>query len=128
MLTASRPIVSELIALGQLTRIQDHGQLQSKLGKAIDGRSIHRVCKFIGTIGETVKYVPETHAHLAKAAEKCRITLSAILEMLFSEYLKTVYRLEGHHGFAAVLVSPAEIMACINDPPPEASNEIRFRM
>lgn len=40
MLSASRPLVAELISLGQLTRIQDHCHLQSKLGKAIDGRSV----------------------------------------------------------------------------------------
>ncbi|MCK0138113.1 TniQ family protein [Aliiroseovarius sp. F47248L] len=128
MLTTSRPVVAELIALGQLTRIQDHGQLQSKLGKAIDGRSIQRTRKFIEGVGEVVDAPPETHVHLAKAAEKCRVTLRAILEMLFNRYLQTVYRLAGADGFSALLISPADVMACIEDPPPNASDEIRFWM
>lgn len=126
ILTTSRPVVAELIALGQLTRIQDHGHLQSKLGKAIDGRSIHRTRKFIEGVSEVVNEPPETHVHLAKAAEKCRVTTRVILEMLFNRYLKTIYRLAGCDGFSALLISPAEVMACIDDPPPDASNEIRF--
>ncbi|ABG33491.1 hypothetical protein CEP88_09475 [Roseobacter denitrificans] len=128
MLSASRPIVAELISLGQLTRIQDHGQLQSKLGKSIDGRSVQRTLKFIEGVGPLLEEPPETHVHLAKAAEKTRVTLRAILEMLFRQFLPTVYRLKGCHGFQAVLVSPDEIMACIADPPPDASDEIRFWM
>lgn len=128
LLATSRPIVTELIALRQLTRIKDHGQLSSKLGKAIDGRSIHRTLKFIEGIGDKVEDIPETHVHLAKAAEKSRVTLRVILEMLFSRFLKTVYRLNGRSGFGAVLVSPVEIMDCIHDPPLNASDEIRFWM
>ncbi|APX12393.1 TniQ family protein [Tateyamaria omphalii] len=128
MLSASRPIVAELISLGQLTRIQDHRHLQSKLGKSIDGRSVQRTLKFIEGVGPLVEEPPETHVHLAKAAEKTRVTLRAILEMLFGQFLPTVYRLQGCHGFGAVLVSPDEIMACIADPPLDASNEIRFWM
>lgn len=128
MISASRPIVAELISLGQLTRIQDHGQLQSKLGKSIDGRSVQRTLKFIEGVGPLLEEPPETHVHLAKAAEKTRVTLRAILEMLFGQFLQTVYRLQGCHGFEAVLVSPDEIMACIEDPPSNASDEIRFWM
>ncbi|APX12421.1 TniQ family protein [Tateyamaria omphalii] len=128
MLSASRPIVAELISLGQLKRIQDHGQLQSKLGKSIDGRSVQRTLKFIEGAGPLVDEPPETHVNLAKAAEKSRVTLRAILEMLFGQFLPRVYRLQGCQGFEAVLVSPDEIMACIADPPPDASDEIRFWM
>jgi hypothetical protein len=128
MLSASRPLVAELISLGQLTRIQDHCHLQSKLGKAIDGRSVQRTLKFVDGVGPAVEEAPETHAHLGKAAEKSRVTLRAILEMLFGQFLPTVYRLRDRHGFEAVLVSPDEIMACIANPPPDASDEIRFWM
>lgn len=128
MLTASRPMVAELIKIGQLTRIQGHGQLQSKLGKAIDGRSIRNTLNLVESIGEAVDAPPEGYVALAKAAERSRVSLRAILEMLFSGYLKKVYRLNGQHGFSRVLVSPVEIMECIQDPPPNASDEIRFCM
>ena len=72
--------------------------------------------------------IPEGHVHLAKAAEKTRVTLRAILELLFGQHLENVYRLKGHHGFDSVMVSPTEIMKCIEDPPENASDEIRFWM
>ncbi|MEJ6391557.1 TniQ family protein [Gymnodinialimonas ulvae] len=128
MLTASRPVVAELIAMEQLVRIKEHGQLKSKLGKAIDGRSIHRVRTFIEELGEAVDEAPETHVPLAKSAEKCRVTMRVILEMLFNGYLKSICRFEGHNGFEAVLVSPNEITECLQDPPPNAPDEIRFWM
>jgi len=89
MLSASRPMVAALIALGKLRRIQDHDELQSKVGKAIDGRSIHDVLKFIERSFDTIDEVPGGHVHLAKAAEKTHVTMQAILEMLFGVHLQT---------------------------------------
>lgn len=128
MLTASRPLVAALLELGHLTRIQDHEAVKSKLGKSIDGRSIQRVLKFIEGEFEIVAEAPEEHFPLAKACEKCRVTLSVILELLFGEHLKSVYRLKGQNGFAALLVSPSEIRKRLNDPPKDVSDEIRFWM
>ncbi|MEP5806126.1 MAG: hypothetical protein ABJ310_11690, partial [Roseobacter sp.] len=128
MLSASRPLVAALIELGQLRRIQDHDELKSKVGKSIDGRSIDEVLKFIERRFEAVDVMPVGHVHLAKAAEKTRVTLRAILELLFGQHLENVYRLKDHHGFDSVMVSPAEIMKCIEDPPENASDEIRFWM
>ncbi|SMX42307.1 hypothetical protein [Octadecabacter ascidiaceicola] len=126
MLSASRPMVAALIELGQLRRIQDHDELKSKVGKSIDGRSIQEVLKFIEGRFEVVEDVPVGHVHLAKAAEKTKATLSAILELLFGLHLKAVCRLKDHHGFSGALVSPTEIMKCIEQPPDNVSNEIRF--
>ena len=128
MLSASRPMVAALIALGKLRRIQDHDDLQSKVGKAIDRRSIHEVLQFIKSSFDTTAQVPDGHESLAKAAEKTHVTMQAILEMLFGMHLKTVCLLAGKHGFSRVMVSPAEIMDCIANPPDGASNEIRFWM
>lgn len=128
MLSASRPLVAALIELGQLRRIQDHDELKSKVAKAIDGRSIDEVQKFIQTQFEVVENVPFGYVHLAKAAEKTKVTLLAILELLFGLHLGRVYRLKGHHGFDAVLVSPDVIMKCIEDPPEDASDAVRFWM
>lgn len=128
MLTASRPLVAALLELGHLTRIQDHEAVKSKLGKSVDGRSIQRVLKFIEGELEIVAEAPEEHFPLAKACEKCRVTLSVILELLFGEHLKSVYRLKGQNGFAALLVSPSEVLKRVNDPPEDVSNEIRFWM
>ncbi len=128
MLSASRPLVAALIELGQLRRIQDHDELKSKVGKAIDGRSIDEVLKFIEGRFEIVDVIPVGHVHLAKAAEKTKVTLLAILELLFGLYLKNVFRLKDQHGFEAVLVSPTEIMKCLEDPPDNVSDDIRFWM
>ncbi|UWQ99081.1 hypothetical protein K3729_17000 [Rhodobacteraceae bacterium S2214] len=128
MLSASRPLVASLIELGQLRRIQDHDELKSKVGKAIDGRSIAEVQKFIQTQLEVVENAPFGYVHLAKAAEKTKVTLLAILELLFGLHLGRVYRLKGQHGFDAVLVSPDAIMKCIEDPPEDASDAVRFWM
>ena len=128
MLTTSRPVVAELIAMKQLARIKEHGQLKSKLGKAIDGRSIHRVRTFVEKVGEPVSKAPEQYVPLAKAAERCRITMRVILELLLHHHLKNVCRLRGHHGFEAVLVSLAEIKAILQCPPSGVSDEIRFWM
>lgn len=128
VLTASRPLVAALLELGHLTRIQDHEAVRSKVGKSVDGRSIQRVLKFIEDEFEIVAEAPEEHFPLAKACEKCRVTLSVILELLFGGHLKSVYRLKGQNGFAALLVSPSEILKRINDPPEDVSDEIRFWM
>lgn len=128
MLSASRPLVSALIELGQLRRIQDHDGLKSKVGKAVDGRSIQQVLKFIQGSFEIVDDVTEGHVHLAKAAEKTRVPLRVILGLLFGRHLKNVYRLKDQPGFSSVLVSPKEIMRCIENPPDDASDEIRFWM
>ena len=128
LLSASRPMVAALIELGNLRRIQEHDELQSKVGKAIDGRSIQEVLQFIKSSFATIDQVPVGHVNLAKAAEKTHVTMKAILEMLFGMYLKNTCLLAGKPGFSGVLVSPAEIMECIADPPGNASDEIRFWM
>ncbi len=128
LLSASRPMVSALIELDHLRRIHDHDELKSKVAKAIDGRSIQQVLKFIKEHIEVVNDVPEGQVTLAKAAEKTRITMSAILELLFGQHLKAVNRLSGKHGFSGVLVSPTEIMECIRNSPEGVSDETRFSM
>jgi hypothetical protein len=111
-----------------LRRIKNHDELQSEVGKAIDRRSIHEVLQFIKSRFDTTDQVPDGHVSLAKAAEKTHVTIQAILEMLFGMHLKTVCLLAGKHGFSRVMVVPAEIMACIVNPPDSASDEIRFWM
>ena len=128
MLTASRPLVAALLELGQLTRIQDHGVIKSKVGKSVDGRSISKVLKFVEGQFEVIEEAPEEHVSLAKASEKCRVTLSAILELLFGNYLVDVYRMKGLNGFAALLISPAEILQKLHNPPTDVSDQIRFWM
>lgn len=88
ILSASRPIVFLLTQMGQLHRVQDHDELKSKVGKAIDGRSIRRVLGFIEGNFDVVDVVPEGHVSLAKAAEKTRVSLQTILELLFGTFEK----------------------------------------
>ena len=128
MLTASRPLVAALLELGHLTRIQDHEVVKSKVGKSVDGRSISKVLKFVEGQFEVVEEAPEGHVTLAKASEKCRVTLSAILELLFGNHLEDVYRMKGLNGFAALLVSPAEVLQKLHNPPTDVSDQIRFWM
>lgn len=126
ILTASRPIVFFLIQMEQLHRVQDHDGLESKVGKAIDGRSIRRVLEFIEGNFDAVDVVPEGHVSLAKAAEKTRINLQIILELLFERHLKAVCRISDKKGFEAILVSPDEIVACNENYLPAASDATLF--
>lgn len=123
-----QPFVHFVFKFGHLSRIQDHEAVKSKIGKSVDGRSIQRILKFIEGQFEVVDEAPEEHFPLAKACEKCRFTLSVILEFLFGDHLASVFRLKGHNGFAALLVSPTEIMEKVNDPPEDVSDEVRFWM
>lgn len=128
MLNTSHSLVSTLIELKQLTRIEGDVDPRSKVGKAIDSRSIQRVVNFLERNFEEVATVPRGSVDLSKAAKKSRVSRNLILELLFGHHLKHVYRLKGEGGFGGVFVSPSEIMEKINDPPPNVSDEIRFWM
>lgn len=127
-LSASRPMVAALIELRLLTRVQDHNVSKSKIGKAIDRRSIEALVQRLETDFPLVAEVPRAHASLSKAAEKTRATLKAILELLFSGHLKSVVRLAGQQGFAAIMISPQEVRQVFESPPPGVSDEVRFQM
>lgn len=128
MLNASQSLVSALIELKQLTRIRGHVDTSSKVGKAIDGRSIQSVVNFLGRHFEELETVPQGSVDLSKAAQKSRVSLDLILELLFDHHLTQVYRLKGESGFGGLFVSPSEILEKIKDPPPGVSDEIRFWM
>lgn len=128
LLNASRPMVAALIELKLLVRVQDHIVLKSKIGKAIDGRSIHALLQRVNTEFKVVGRVPDTHTPLAKAAEKTRAPLSVILELIFGGHLTSTVRLSGNQKFASLLVSPADISALLNCPPSEVSDSVRFWM
>lgn len=127
-LNASRPLVAALIELQLLIRVQDHNVLKSKIGKAVDRRSIHALLLRLKTEFPLVDVMPETHAPLSKVAEKTHATLKAILELLFSGHLKSAVRLAGQKGFAAILISPKEVRQVLESPPPGVSDEVRFQM
>lgn len=55
----------------------------SKVEKSIDGRSTEEVLKFFEGRFEVVEDFPVGHVHLAKAADKTKVTLLAILGPLF---------------------------------------------
>lgn len=128
ILTTSRPVVAILIELGILARIQDHGELKSKVGKAIDGRSIKKLLadlreQFLEIEGPLEGCVP-----LAKSAERTRVSLKVILELLFGRHLDRVFRLSGHEGFGAIVVDVAEIKRVLESPPPGLSEDAYFRI
>ena len=127
-LNVSRPMVAALIDLGLLTRIQDHNVLRSKIGKAIDGRSIQALLQKIKHTFPEVDDVPETHVALAKAAEKTHVQLKAILELLFAGHLKSALRFKGEHRLGAVVVDPDEIRKVIATPPPGCPDVEVFAM
>lgn len=128
ILHASRPMVAALIELKLLTRIQDHNILQSKIGKAIDGRSIQALLRRLDAEFPRVGECPAGYVSLSKAAEKTHATLKVILELLFFGLLKKAVRLVGQAGFAAILVSPEEIKKILDSPPPAVSDDVRFLM
>lgn len=127
-LFASRPMVAALIELQLLNRVQDQNVSKSKIGKAIDRRSMQALVKRLETEFPLVSEVPDAHASLAKVAEKTRATLKAVLELLFSGQLKTVVRIRGLQGFAAIMLSPVEVKRAFESPPPGVSDEVRFQM
>ena len=109
LLNASRPLVTALIDLGYLTRVQTEGQIRSKIGKSIDGRSIQKMLEKLSGLGEVVEDPPSAFVNLAKAAEKSRVSMRVILQMVLGPQLLEVRRLGGEKGFTSILVSPAEI-------------------
>jgi len=127
-LTASRPIVAALIELQLLTRIQDHIVLKSKIGKAVDKRSIQALLRRIEAEFPLVGEMPELHVPQSKAAEKTHATLKVILELLFSGHLNSAVRLAGQVGFAAILISPQEVRQVLESPPLGVSDDVLFRM
>ncbi|MCU9848969.1 hypothetical protein OEZ60_13245 [Defluviimonas sp. WL0024] len=126
ILNASRPLVAALIELEILTRIHDHDGLKSKVGKAIDGRSIQKVQTFLKDKIPSVAEAPEGLACLSNSAERARARLKVILELLFAGHLHRVVRLAGQTGFGAILVDPEEIKRVLESPPPGLSEEVYY--
>ncbi|WP_417809854.1 TniQ family protein [Thioclava sp.] len=126
LLNASRPMVAALLELKLLVRVQDHNVLKSKIGKAIDGRSIIHLLQRLNTKFEVVGSVPETHTPLAKAAEKTRAPIKVILELVFDGHLTSTVRLAEKEKFASLFVSPADITAILDCPPNGVSEAVRF--
>jgi hypothetical protein len=124
LLACSRPTVGILLELGQLDRINDHGMVESKIGKAIDSRSVQKV---VWHLKKNFKQTHELAAGMkpvAKTAEKCRIRLKVILELLFGGHLTKVVRLAGHDGFEAIRIDPAEVRTVLESPPPGLSKDV----
>jgi len=128
VLNTSQSLVSALIELKQLTRIRGHVDTSSKVGKAIDVRSIQGVVNFLKRNHKELETVPQCSVDLSKAAQKPRVSLNLILELLFDHHLTQVHRLRGESGFGGLFVSPSEILEKIKDPPTGVSDEIRFWM
>ncbi|WP_243614117.1 TniQ family protein [Shimia aestuarii] len=126
VLTCSRPVVSALIELGLLSRIHDHQNLQSKVGKAVDGRSINEVLDVLRDRFDEVEELPAGMEPLARCAEKSRAKLKVILELLFKGHLSNVVRLDGQVGFAAIHLDPEEIKSVLETPPVGVSEDAYF--
>ena len=128
MLGASRPLVSVLIEIGKLSRVQDHRALESKVGKAVDGRGVTLILRFLEAGFPIIAEVPEGFVHLSKSAEKSRARVKVILELIFLGHLKQVYRMEGFHGFAGVVVNPDEVKQLLDSPPSGLSEDSYYLM
>lgn len=128
MLGASRPLIAILLEIGQLRRVQDHRALESKVGKAVDGRGVKAIQWFLETSFPTIDAAPEGFVHLSKSAEKSRARVKVILELMFLGHLKQVYRVDGEHGFAALVVNPDELKGLLESPPPGLDQDSYFLM
>lgn len=128
LLGASRPLAALLIEIGQLHRVQDHRALASKIGKAVDGRGVSLVLRFLKKSFQAIDVAPVGFVHISKSAEKSHAGVRFILELMFLGHLKRVYRVTGAHGFAAVVVDPEEIKALRDSPPPDLSQDSYFLM
>ncbi|WP_131725400.1 hypothetical protein [Rhodobacter capsulatus] len=121
-------MIALLIEIGQLQCVQDHHALASKIGKAVDGRGVKPILRFLETRFQSVDKAPEGFVHLSKSAEKSRARVKVILELMFHGHLKRVYRVTGAHGFAAVVVDPEEIKALLESLPVGLSEDSYFLM
>ncbi|WGW03945.1 TniQ family protein [Tropicibacter oceani] len=126
ILNTSRPVVQALLEIGVLKRVQETPVSGSKVGKAIDGRSVHKVKLFIDRGLLAVPDAPENFEHLAKAAERSRTKLKVILELMFKGHLTETFRLKEASGFASVLVRPSEVVSLMESPPSDLSEDARF--
>jgi hypothetical protein len=124
LLACSRPIVGILLELGQLDRINDHGMVESKIGKAIDSRSVQKVVWHLKKNFKQTDKLVVGMKPLAKTAEKCRIRLKFILELLFGGHLTKVVRLAGQDGFEAIHIDPAEVRTVLESPPLGLSEDV----
>lgn len=128
ILSASRPLVADLVELGHLRRIQDQALLVSKWGKAVEGADIDALRARLERDFAPVKDTPDHLVPLAKAAEKTRLRLSRILELLFAGRLTRARRLQGAEGFAAIVVDPMEIKRLLERPRPGMRASLAFMM
>jgi len=125
-LCSSRPIIASLLELGLIRRVQEQTVPCSKLGKAIDGRSVLNLKKQIECEFPLVIEVPEDFDHLAKAAEKSRTKLKVILELLFKGHLQSKFRLRSANGIEAILIRSSEVMSLMESPSQDLPESIRF--
>ncbi|QFT61914.1 hypothetical protein FIU91_03140 [Roseivivax sp. THAF30] len=128
MMNTSRPIVAALIELKLLKRVQEQPHLESKIGKAVDGRDIRNLLRWLEEQFEAVEVVPEEYVSIAKTAERCRAKAGAILELLFGGYLKNVLRDSSEIGLNAVRIDPQELDSLLASPPESVSEAVRFLM
>ncbi|OCX57395.1 hypothetical protein BFP70_19330 [Thioclava sp. SK-1] len=125
-LNASRPVVQALVELGVLTRVQDTSETGSRVVKAIDGRSVSKVKRFLERDLVVVEEAPDDFEHLAKAAERSRTKLKIILDLMFKGHLTKMLRLEGERGFASLLIRPSEVISLMKSPPPDLPEDLQF--
>lgn len=97
-------------------------------GKAVDGRGVKPILRFLETNFQAIDEAPEGFVNLSKSAEKSREGVKVILELMFLGHLKRAYRVAGAHGFAALVVDPEEIKAQLESPPPGLSEDSYFLM
>lgn len=98
LLGASRPLVAILIELGKLHRVLDQRALESKVGKAVDGRGVKSILRFLKIKFPTIDETPEGFVNLSKSAEISRSRLKAILELIFLGHLKKFTGCLAHTG------------------------------
>ncbi|WP_143037548.1 hypothetical protein [Allgaiera indica] len=73
-----------------------------------------------------VEKVPAGHVPLAKAAEKIRVQLSNIMEILFEGRLRRSCRVPTAKGFSATMVDPVEIKRLLLTPRPGMPASLAF--
>ena len=128
ILGASRPLVAALLELGLLRRVQDQALLVSKWGKAVEGTDIDALRARLERDVAPVEAPSDQLVPLAKAAEKTRLRLTRILELLFAGRLTRARRLQNAEGFAAILVDPTEIKRLVETPRPGMRASLAFMM
>lgn len=127
VLNCTRPQAGQLIDEGMLDPIvAGRRQAAGRTRKAIDDRAIAKFLIALNDCARPVSKAPEQLVSISKAAEKAKLSCIEIVHLVLGGFLKSVMRLGGSEGYAAILVDPAEVRSAMTEHLPGISASEAF--